>query len=116
SITRLVHGQPLNILAVLVGNPDIGEISEHDAPVRVAGITYEPGFAGKDDRSKGENEQTDGQRVEYLHDTFSCSAVKIWSRRVIGGYRASARALRFLFTIGVITRQILKVHESIRSV
>src|ERR1044072_5141351 len=58
SIARFVDRQTLNVLAVLIGSPNVAKISERDAPVRVAGITNQLRFPRKDHGREGENEQT----------------------------------------------------------
>src|SRR5262245_29191478 len=66
-VACLVDRQALNILAVLVRRPDVGEIGERDAPVRVTGIANELCLAGENERGQRENEQSYGERVEFLH-------------------------------------------------
>src|SRR6266481_4206003 len=47
SIARFVHCQALDVLAILIGRPDIAKISKGDAAVRIAGITHQSGFMAK---------------------------------------------------------------------
>ena len=45
NIARPVHGQALNILAILVGGPDVSEIAEDNPTVVIMRIAHQPRFA-----------------------------------------------------------------------
>src|SRR3989442_6447631 len=52
NVARFVDRETLDVLAVLVGGPNVAKIAESDAPGVVMRITHQPGFAAKRERSE----------------------------------------------------------------
>src|SRR5713226_1143929 len=76
SIARLVHGQALDVLPRLIGRPDVAEICEGDAAVRVTRIAHKFGFAAKRERSKRADEQQRDEQGQFFH------GVLLWWRQL----------------------------------
>ena len=57
-IARFVDCQPLDVLSIFISDPNVAEISERNAAVRVAGIANQLRFTSKNDGRERENKQT----------------------------------------------------------
>ena len=66
-VARFVHGQALDVLAVLISGPDVAEIAEDDAPGVVMRITHQPRFAAQRQRKHAKN-KNDHERRDFSHN------------------------------------------------
>src|SRR2546428_653687 len=64
--------QTLNVLSVLIGGPDVAQISKGDAAVVITGIANQFRLATESKRGQRENEQKGGCWVESSHGFLLC--------------------------------------------
>ena len=92
-VAGLVHRQPLDVLAVLVGGPDVAKVSERHLAGMVVGIAHQPRLAG---RGEALNAEQEGQASERQ---FSSWMSFRWRLKPYGRFAASV-AIRSSWELG----------------
>src|SRR5713226_7005493 len=84
SVARFVRSYALDVLAVFVGGPYVGQVSERDAPVMIVRVANEFGFATRSGEGRTKRNQ-ESEGTESFHRVSLGSGLQSQKEKLIFG-------------------------------